>query len=184
MAITLDIGLLELIQRHLRCGLLDRVMVFFTRLGDGGALWIAASLALLLFPKTRRAGAAMAAALLLEALCCNLLLKPLVARPRPFVLRPAVPLLIARPADFSFPSGHTGASFAAAFALYFSRSRLWGLAAAFAVVIGFSRLYLFVHYPTDVLAGALLGVLTGWVGSRLVRAAGPSIDRWRKGDRL
>lgn len=180
MDAALDIGLLDLIQQHLRSDFLDGLMVFFTRLGDGGALWIAVSLALLMFPRTRRAGMVMAAALALEALCCNLLLKPLVARPRPFSLRPAIPLLIARPTDFSFPSGHTGAAFAAAFALYFSRSRLWGPAVVLAGLVGFSRLYLFVHYPTDVLAGALLGVLSGWAGNRLIGAAGLSIAQWRK----
>lgn len=107
------------------------------------------------------------AALALEVLCCNLILKPFVARIRPCDINTAVHLLVPRPDDFSFPSGHTGASFAATSALYFSRSRLRFPALVSAVLIGFSRLYLYVHYPTDVLAGAVLGSLLGWAGCTL-----------------
>ncbi len=80
-----------------------------------------------------------------------------------------VRLLIEAPKDFSFPSGHTGASFAAAAALFFVGSRGWIPAAVLAALIGFSRLYLYVHYPTDVLAGALLGIAAGWAACRLFR---------------
>lgn len=107
------------------------------------------------------------AALALEVLCCNLILKPFVARIRPCDINTAVQLLVPRPDDFSFPSGHTGAFFSASSALYFSRSRLRFPALVLAVLIGFSRLYLYVHYPTDVLAGAVLGALLGWAGCAL-----------------
>jgi undecaprenyl-diphosphatase len=145
-------------------------MPALSALGDGGRLWVACALLLLLFPKTRRAGFAMAVGLGVEVFCCNVLLKPLVARPRPCTAVAAHPQLLHCPRDFSFPSGHTGAAFAAASALYFCRNRLWMLAALLAVGMGASRLYLYVHYPTDVLAGALLGVLTGWAGSKLAVA--------------
>lgn len=141
-------------------------MPAFTRLGDGGALWIALALVLLLFPKTRRTGAAVALGLLLETLCCNGLLKPLVARVRPYDVNPAVSLLVDRLSDFSFPSGHTGAAFAAASGLYFSKSPLWPPAAVLSVLMAFSRMYLYVHYPTDIAGGILLGILAGWAGSR------------------
>lgn len=142
-------------------------MPLVTRLGNGGAVWVLCTLLLLLFPKTRRAGAAMAAALGVEMLCCNLLLKPLVARVRPCDVNSAVRLLIPRPRDFSFPSGHTGASFAAASALHLSGSPLRLPALCLAALIGFSRLYLYVHYPSDVLGGILLGTASGWLGSRI-----------------
>lgn len=167
---ALDFSILDFIQSHLRSGFGDAVMPFITHLGDGGAVWIALDLCLLAVPKTRRVGAALTAGLVLESTCCNLLLKPFVARVRPCDINTAVQLLVPRPTDFSFPSGHTGASFAAASALYFGRSRLWPAALVLAVLIAFSRLYLYVHYPTDVLAGALLGIMLGWLGSVAVSA--------------
>lgn len=97
----------------------------------------------------------------MDLVSCNLLIKPLVGRVRPFAVSGAVELLTAPPLDASFPSGHTAASFAAVFALRKSGSRLWKPALAVAVVIAFSRLYLYVHWPSDVLAGAVLGAACG-----------------------
>lgn len=159
-----ELVVLDFMQTHLRSGFLDAAMPLITALGNGGAVWIAFSLVLLLIPKTRKAGAAMAASLLLEVLCCNVILKPLVARVRPCEVNAAIRLLVARPTDFSFPSGHTGAAFAAASALYFSKNRLWLPSLMLAVLIAFSRLYLYVHYPSDILAGALIGIMAGWLG--------------------
>jgi undecaprenyl-diphosphatase len=95
------------------------------------------------------------------------LAKPLIGRVRPCDVNTAVQLLIARPADFSFPSGHSASSFAAVFALYFRGARLWKPALALAVLIAFSRLYLYVHYPSDVLAGILIGAAIGWFCAHL-----------------
>ena len=172
----MDLAILQWIQDNLRCGILDTIMPAVTALGSGAALWLALTAVLLLRPQTRRTGWMLLGALALETVCCNLLLKPLVARPRPFALEPGVQLLIALPGDFSFPSGHTAAGFAAVSALYFGKSRLWLPALAAAVLIAFSRLYLYVHYPTDVLAGAVLGVACGWTvqaaAERMRRPAG------------
>ncbi len=162
-----EVGILDFIQEHLTAPFLDPVMVFITRFGDGGIFWIAVCLLMLLFPKTRKLGAVMSLSLLLEALLCNLMLKPLAARTRPYVVNAAVTLLVKAPRDFSFPSGHTGASFAIVGALFFQKSRLWIPVCVFALLIGFSRLYLYVHYPTDVLAGIVLGMLTGWLATLL-----------------
>lgn len=144
---------------------LDSAMIAITSLGNVGILWIVMAVILLLCPKTRKAGVAVTAALVLELFCCNVILKPLVARPRPFEVNTTVSLLISRPADYSFPSGHTGASFAVASALFFRKNRLLIPVGILAVLISFSRLYLYVHYPSDVLAGALLGILSGWAGN-------------------
>nr|WP_289706859.1 phosphatase PAP2 family protein [Enterocloster clostridioformis] len=162
-----ELSILDYIQSHLRSGFLDTAMPLITTLGNGGAIWIGCSVALLLIPKTRKAGAAMAVSLALEVLCCNVILKPLVGRIRPCDVNTAVQLLIARPTDFSFPSGHTGASFAAASALYCSKNRLWIPSLVLAIMIAFSRLYLYVHYPSDVLAGILIGIMAGWFGYAL-----------------
>ena len=175
-----EFAVLDALQ-NLHCGVLDAAMVAITSLGNMGLVWIVLAAVLLALPKTRRLGAAVAISLVLELLLCNLMLKPLVARPRPFDVNTAVELLVARPHDFSFPSGHTGAGFACVGALLFSRSKLWIPTLVLAALMGFTRLYLYVHDPTDVLAGALLGMVTGWVGAAAVRWV---TGRWRdSGDR-
>ena len=162
--------ILDFIQANLRSGILDAFMVFITSLGDRGNIWIGCTVLLLLIPRTRKAGLAMGIALVLEIICCNVVLKPLVARVRPCDVNTDIRLLIERPLDYSFPSGHTASSFAAASSLYFGRKKLWIPAMILAGLIGFSRLYLYVHYPTDVLAGALIGMMIGWLGSVLANA--------------
>lgn len=172
-----EFSVLDFIQAHLSSRAGDIVMPLITHLGDSGMIWAGLALVLLISPKTRKTGAALMAALALEVLCCNLILKPLAARIRPCDVNTAVQLLIPRPDDFSFPSGHTGASFAAASALYFIGSKLRFPALILAVLIGFSRLYLYVHYPTDVLAGAVLGTLLGWTGCALIHLAARRVRR-------
>lgn len=147
--------------------LLDRIAVALSTLGDGGLVWILFAAALLLFPRTRRAGLAMALALISFQVLGNWVIKPLFARPRPCDLNTAVALLVARPHGHSFPSGHTASSFACAFALWFQHSRLRIPALLFSAAMGLSRLYLYVHFPTDVLGGMLLGLALGWAASRL-----------------
>lgn len=167
----IDMAVLNLVQMYLRCDFLDMIMPAITWLGNGGILWIICSLLLTAFPRTRKAGIAMAVSLILEVLCCNVVLKPFVARLRPCDVNTAVKLLIPRPDGFSFPSGHTGASFAAAAALAFGEKQMGTAAYIMAALIGFSRIYLYVHYPSDVLAGALLGIMLGWLGNALVKTA-------------
>ena len=146
---------------------LDRLMVGITTLGDSGLIWIVLCLILLFFRRTRQTGVAVAIALILGALCTNVILKNWVARTRPFELAEGIRLLVERPHDFSFPSGHTTASFAAAAAFWFRRERGRLPVLILACLISFSRLYLFVHYPTDVLAGVGIGMAAGWCGVRL-----------------
>lgn len=141
---------------------LDNIMIFISALGDGGFLWIALGLLFLLAglrqKRWRQRGLLLLFSLAANALVCNVLLKPLVNRTRPYDLL-GYDILIPPVGDPSFPSGHTSASFAAATAIY-AMNKKWGMAAyAFAAVMGFSRLYLGVHFPTDVLAGAVIGVI-------------------------
>ena len=166
---ALEFSILDGIQAGCRCALLDAVLPVLSALSNHGEIWIVLALVLLAIPKTRRTGAVLALALLLEFIVCNGVLKPLIARARPCDLNSAVQLLIPRPGDDSFPSGHTGISFAAVGALRAAGSRLWVPAFVLALLIAFSRLYLYVHWPSDVLAGALLGVLLGFAAERLVR---------------
>ena len=141
---------------------LDRIMIFISSLANKGMLWIGIGVVLLLLGvngrKWSERGLLVLLSLALNAVVCNLWLKPMVARTRPYDLL-GYEILVRRLGDYSFPSGHTSASFAAATALY-AIDRRWGTAAyILAVLIGFSRLYLGVHFPTDVLAGAVIGIL-------------------------
>lgn len=167
---TVELAVLDWIQLHLRCDLLDWLMPFISSWSNSGEIWILLAIALLLFHH-RKQGLSVASALILDLLSCNLLLKPLVGRVRPCVVNPAVELLVSVPADASFPSGHTAVSFAAVFALYFSKSPLWKPAAVLASIIAFSRLYLYVHWPSDILGGFLLGAAVGWAGAKLIDLA-------------
>lgn len=172
-----NFAILDFIQAHFRSPLLDGVMPFITSLGNIGVIWILLGLILLTRKRWRLAGIMLLSALLIEALFCNVLLKNLFAVPRPFEYRSGIELLIPKPTDYSFPSGHTGASFAAVAALYLSRYRYWGVALLVAVLISFSRLYLYVHYPTDVLGGVVLGLFSGWLAYELY---GIVIKRYEK----
>lgn len=165
---AVELAVLNFIQT-LRCGPLDAAMVLVSRTGDAGVIWIVLALALLLLRKQRRNGLAVSCALALDLGICNLLFKPLVGRGRPFAVDPAVTLLVPPPGDASFPSGHTAASFAAVFALRAMGSPLWKPALVWACLMAVSRLYLYVHWPTDVLGGALVGAVCGWGGAKLAR---------------
>lgn len=161
--------ILDWIQAYLRHPLLDPVMVFITTLGNAGILWIVLTILLAVKRSTRKTAAALAVALALCLLFGNLLLKPLIGRIRPFNVQDAVTLLITAPLDYSFPSGHTMSSFAAAMVLLRTDRRMGIPAMVLAALIAFSRMYLYVHYPTDVLAGLLLGCLFGWLSVSIIR---------------
>lgn len=167
-----DLPILDWIAANLWCPLLDAVMPVITVLGDAGIFWMVIAAALLLFKKTRRVGLGMGIAMLMGLLLCNLTLKPLCQRPRPYdyqfdVFNKLIPLLIEQQHDFSFPSGHTIASFEAAGVIALNNKK-WGIPALIlASLIAFSRLYLYVHYPTDVLVSVLLGLALAFVGNQL-----------------
>ncbi|MEG1999831.1 MAG: phosphatase PAP2 family protein [Evtepia sp.] len=159
-----EFAVLDFIAAHFSCAFLDTIMPMITRLGDRGLIWILLGLALFLIPgrsENRKIGIQILIALLLSVISCNLLLKNIVARIRPCDLNTAVTLLIARPLDFSFPSGHTAASFASIAVLFKNHWKGRCVALILALMIAFSRLYLYVHFPTDVLAGVVLGLALG-----------------------
>lgn len=165
-----DGDILLWIQEFVRQDWLTPVVKSFTHLGDNGLLWIALCLGLLLYPKTRRAGLAGMIALCFSLLCTNMILKPLVDRTRPWLVVEGLVNLIQEPDPRSFPSGHTSAAFAAGTALFRTLPKGWvrWLAMAGAAMMGLSRLYVGVHYPSDVLVGALVGAFCGWVGCKLL----------------
>lgn len=148
----------------------DVLMPWITQLGSGGRVWILLAVVLFLNKKTRKSGVAIGIAMALNVLFCNILLKNLFGRIRPFDVNTSVRLLIHKPGDYSFPSGHTAVSFAAVSAVYFAgQTRIWKPALLLAVLIAFSRLYLYVHYPTDILGGVFLGILMGFFSCQILR---------------
>lgn len=166
MKIELDI--LNWIQ-SIRTPFGDTVMPLISKLGNAGLIWILLAAVLLFFPKTRKSGIVLAAALCMDVILCNGILKNVFGRIRPCDVNTSIQLLVPRPDDFSFPSGHTAASFAAVAALYFAgEKKIWKPALVLASLIAFSRMYLYVHYPTDILGGIAVGVITGYLGYRCV----------------
>ena len=163
----MELNILDWFQT-LHTPILDKIMTSITKLGDAGIFWIILTLLFLIIPKMRKTGIIMAAALIMDLLICNVAVKNLVARTRPYDVNTSVQLLVAKLHDYSFPSGHTAASFASVTALYLAgEKKLWKPALVLACLIAVSRLYLYVHYPTDVLAGAVIGILCGAAASKL-----------------
>ena len=145
----------------------DVFMPFVSFFGNAGWFWVVTAILLLCFARTRKTGAAVAIALVFDVILCNMIIKPLVARPRPYEVNTLIELIVQKPMEYSFPSGHSAASFAAATALALQKSKLAVPALIFAALIAFSRLYLYVHYPTDVLGGILLGAFVAVFASIL-----------------
>lgn len=158
-----DNKILALIQQRLRCNVLDKLMPVITALGSFGVLWGITMLVFLISSRYRDMGIILFFTLLFSSVVTNVVLKLLFARPRPCHMDTEIPLLINRPLDFSFPSGHTMTSFAAATIILHTNQMLGIIAFVFAVLISFSRLYLFVHFPSDVLAGILFGILSAYI---------------------
>jgi undecaprenyl-diphosphatase len=140
---------------------MDKLMLLSTRLGDGGALWLLLSLLLLYHEDTRHAGFALLLCVVICAAVGNLAIKPIFRRTRPCNINFSLPLLLKRPIDSSFPSCHTLTSFAAAVTICQTGGFLGTASFFFASLISFSRMYLYVHYPSDVLIGAVIGVAAG-----------------------
>ena len=174
--LAFELSLLDWIAAHLRADWLDPVMVLVSRLVDYGLIWIVLALVLLARRSTRVTGLALALALIAEVLLCSAVLKPLFARVRPFEYRDLT-LLLPPPTDGSFPSGHTAASAAVAAALLRRRSRLGPPVLAAALLVAFSRLYLYLHFPSDVLGGALLGAILGILASGAAERLAPRLER-------
>lgn len=181
-AVSFDLPILDWIQANLQCGFLDFLMPIITLFGDGGIFWIGWAVVLLCIPKTRKIGLGMLFALVMGLLVCNVTLKPLVARPRPYdfqweQFRVQIPLLIDGMHDFSFPSGHTIASFEAATVLLKNSKKMGIPAMILAVLIAFSRLYLYVHYPTDVIFSVFAGILFAFIGDALAKKVSFSLGK-------
>lgn len=177
-----DIRIFTLFNNEWHNRVLDAVMPVITYIGTGGAIWLLIMLLAAVFGKGegRKIAFLGTTAIILGSLLGEEILKNLVARPRPFQSLDHVRLLVGMPHGYSFPSGHTTISFAAATAIFGKHKRLGVAALVLAALIGFSRVYVGVHYPFDVLGGVLVGILSGWLPMRFES----TLDRivmWGKG---
>ena len=186
--LNFDLSVFEWIQ-SIQCGFLNAVMVFITTLGNAGAIFIVLALVLLCTKKYRKAGLAVAVALIVMLICNDLFLKEFFARPRPFNLLATdpekyafwgegyvYPELIGKPSSYSFPSGHTSSAFAAAIALLCHNRKLGIPVTIFAAIMGFSRIYVEVHYCTDVIAGVVSGTICALIAVLIVKFLFPVVD--------
>ena len=163
----IDFAINDWIAAHMSCGFLDVFFRIVTFLADAGWFWILLTLTLLCIKRTRRLGLAMAVSLLLSTIVTNLFLKPIIARPRPYELR-ELTIKVPLPGDASFPSGHTTVSFSGAFALFWQNKKAGAPALVLATLIAFSRLYFYLHFPTDVLGGFVIGLAASLASALLL----------------
>lgn len=164
--LNIDFSILNFIQENIRNAFLDPVMMVLSYIGEYGVFWILLAIVLLFSRKTRAAGVCALAAMALGFLCGDMIIKNIIARPRPFLLNPQANMNIPGPTSYSFPSGHSTSAFAAVTALLgMLKEKRWiaysGL--VLAILIVFSRMYNYVHYPSDILGGIALGVITGLI---------------------
>lgn len=161
-----DISILQFINDHMHMAILDKIMPIITKLGDVGIVWFAISIALIISKKYRRIGWVCILSLFISSLIGEIFLKHTIQRTRPFNVVAGIDLLVRKPITSSFPSGHTTASFAVAYVISKTIKDFKPYVIVLAILIAFSRLYLFVHYPTDVLAGIVIGLLSGMAAVR------------------
>jgi undecaprenyl-diphosphatase len=173
---NIDDSILLFIKNNMHSYIMDKVMITSTHLGNNGAIWIVIILLLMINKKYRKIGFIALGALILSAILGEGILKHLVQRTRPCVNIPAIDMLIKKPSSYSFPSGHSASAFAVAAVLanYFKKYKfvLFGLA----LLIAFSRLYLYVHYPTDVLTGVVLGLISSKIAIAFSKYLTEKID--------
>ncbi|MDY3257352.1 MAG: phosphatase PAP2 family protein [Ruminococcus callidus] len=158
-----DFMVLDFIQSNIRNIFLDKIMPFITYLGSGGLIWIFVALLLIFIKKYRLCGIEMITGLLTGLLIGNIILKNLVMRERPCWINESIDMLISVPKDYSFPSGHTMSGFCCAVILFCFDKRIGIPAIILASIIAFSRLYLYVHFPTDILAGGIIGCIIAFL---------------------
>ena len=160
----MELEILNFIQQHLRNPVFDVLMPFLSLIGEAGIVWITICAVLLFFKKYRPYAVMALLAMLFVYLAGEVLLKNIIERPRPFLVNTGVTMIVAKPDSFSFPSRPTSSSFAAACILLRCGNKWLGIGAVvLAASIAFSRMYVYVHYPSDVIAGVLFGIFSAWL---------------------
>ena len=145
--------------QNIRTPFLDVLMKGATLLGEHGIVSILLGIILIMIAKTRKTGIEVLLSVALAFIVANLIVKNAVARVRPYDAYAFLVPAVTKPHDFSFPSGHTVNAFAAAVAVFLNHKKIGIVALILAALVAFSRLYVGVHYPTDVLTGAAIGII-------------------------
>ena len=165
--LNIEFAILDFIREYMTSPIMDKIMVGITSLGNSGAIWIVLAILMLCSKKYRKTGIVLAIGLIGSLVIGNIILKPLFHRLRPFQIKEGIELLISAPHDYSFPSGHTLASVISATILLIREKRIGIYALVLAILIAFSRLYLYVHFPTDILGGAVIGAIIGFFSVKI-----------------
>ena len=166
----IDDTILYYIYENWHNGFTDTFFTVISKLADCGFIWILAAAVMLFIKKWRPAGIVLLLSLGISAVIGSLAVKNIVCRLRPFNADEALMLLIPHPGGYySFPSGHTLSSAACATVLTLENRKFAYGAIPMAVLIAFSRLYLYVHFPTDVIGGALIGIAIGYTAFKLAK---------------
>ncbi len=166
---NIDFKILNFIYDNLHCTFLNKTMPIISKLGDIGIIFIVVAIVLICFKKYRKIGFTMLLSLIIGSILCNLIMKPLFARIRPYDINTAINLIINKLNDFSFPSGHTIAAFECATVIYLYNKKLSIPFIILAFLIAFSRLYLYVHYPSDIFASIILGIIVGYISFIIIK---------------
>lgn len=169
---SIDFAILDFIQNTIKCVLLDYIMVFFSYIGEAGGIWLISAIIMLVFRKTRSTGVMIIVAVFAGYLIGEVGIKNIVGRLRPFRVNTDIVLNITPPSGYSFPSGHSCSSFAAATVIFMRNKKLGIFALVVASLVAFSRLYNYVHFPSDVICGIILGIICAVVTVYLFRKTG------------
>lgn len=173
-----DESTLRFVSNNLNNEVFQDIMVLVTRLGNMGAIWVAPGVVLLCSKEQRRIGSELLVTLGACGVINSLVIKNLVDRTRPFDIHTWLDVLVNKPTDFSFPSGHTASSFAAAYIINKNYGKKYGIPAyTLATAIGMSRVAVGVHYPSDVIAGAAVGTAVAFGASKLIKMFWKSYDK-------
>lgn len=158
--LTFDFSILDFIQENIRNPFLDIIMPLISLFGEAGIFYICFAIGLIVFKRTRKSGIMLALSITIGFVVCNIILKPIFARPRPFIFRD-IELIANMPMDYSFPSGHTTIAFESATVLMMRDRRAGTIFLILAIFVAFSRMYMYFHFPTDIIGGIVVGVFSG-----------------------
>ena len=154
---ALDFNIVLWVQQHVRSPFLSAFFIPFTTIGNAGILFILIGVLLLFFKRTRQSGILLLISLTISFILNDIVVKNIVQRPRPFNAFSQIVPLVPPPGKYSFPSGHTAAAFSSMVTFFFTQRKYAICGLVIALLMGISRIYVGVHYPTDVFFGALLG---------------------------
>lgn len=177
MITEIDVQIMLWIQENMRSEMMDTIMRFVTWIGDWMLLWSIILIVILVWKKQERSAKLITLSLALSFLFNQVVLKNIVRRHRPFVDHSTLQPLIEKPSSFSFPSSHSATSFAVASAIHWCKIKGYIFGYVLAILIAFSRVYLNVHYPSDILVGAVVGIVSTMIAERILKQVEARVNK-------